>query len=50
MRQSAFHAPNQIAGLPRGWVVVGLAIVAWGMVALAWTGLSQLFGLVLASL
>lgn len=50
MRQPASRAPNHIAGLPRGWTVIGLAIVAWGLVALAWTGVSPLFGMVLASL
>lgn len=50
MRQSASRAPNPIAGLPRGWIVVGLAIMAWAIAALAWTGLSQLFGVVLASI
>ena len=50
MRLSASHVPSHsIARLPRGWLVLGLAVASWILVAMAWTGLSHLFGLVLAT-
>ena len=36
--------------LPRGWVVLGGAIVSWLLVALVWNGLSQVFNVVAAAI
>tara|TARA_R110002124_G_scaffold63350_46_gene173587 strand:- start:1497 stop:1673 length:177 start_codon:yes stop_codon:yes gene_type:complete len=38
------------SGLPRGWIILGLTLVSWLVVAGAWVGLSQLFGFVAAAL
>ena len=50
MRLSASHVlTHSIARLPRGWLVLALALTSWVMVGVAWTGLSQLFNMVLAT-
>jgi len=41
---------TSIAGLPRGWTVLGLALVTWFVVGGAWIGLSQLYGFVASTL
>ena len=50
MRRNATSAQAaQISVLPRGWIVLGAALASWMLVAMLWTGTSQLFSFVLAA-
>lgn len=42
----AVHLPQ----IPRGWVVVVAALASWMLVAVLWTGTTQLFSYVLATI
>ena len=49
MRRTIAAAQAQRAmPLPRGWIVVGLALASWLLFAGIWAGMSQLFAFVLA--
>ena len=36
--------------LPRGWIILGLALAAWALATALGAGLGQLYGLVLAAI
>lgn len=44
-RTSVAHAASA-PHLPRGWVMLGAMLVSWMLVALLWSGGSQLFSFV----
>lgn len=53
--QDMRHTPavahtSQALPIPRGWIVLGAALMSWMLVAALWTGTSQLFGYVSAAL
>ncbi len=51
MRTTAMTSrTSTVAGLPRGWTIVGLALESWLVLAGAWVGISQLFGFVASAL
>ena len=41
---------HQVSGLPRGWVVLGLTLASWALVAGMWAGMSQLYGFVASAI
>lgn len=41
---------SQALPIPRGWIMVGAALMSWMFVAALWTGTSQLFSYVSAAL
>ena len=49
MRSTAMPAQTRTAAIPRGWIVLGMALASWLIVAAMWTGMSQIFGLVAAA-
>lgn len=49
MRSTAMQAPTKTASLPRGWIVVGMALASWLVVAALWTGMSGIFGMIVAA-
>ena len=49
MRSTAMPAQAKTAVLPRGWIIVGMALASWVVVAAMWTGMSQIFALVAAA-
>lgn len=49
MRSNAMQAQTKAAVLPRGWIVLGMALASWLVVAAMWTGMSQIFDLVVAA-
>ena len=40
------HGPQ----IPRGWIVLGAALASWMVVAVLWTGTSQLFSYVASAI
>lgn len=49
MRRSTAKAQVlQARPIPRGWVILGLALASWMFVATAWSVGSQLFGAVVS--
>jgi hypothetical protein len=49
-RTTAVAHATQALPIPRGWIVLGAAMVSWMIVALLWTGGSQLFSYVSAAI
>jgi len=51
MRRTAAVAQVQRAlPLPRGWIILGLALASWAVFAGLWAGASQLFAFILAAM
>lgn len=45
--RSHHHAATQSGhGLPRGWVILGLALMSWASVFAAWQSVATLFGMI----
>lgn len=49
-RNTAVVYAQRSLPLPRGWIILGLALASWALFAGLWAGMSQLFGLVLATI
>jgi hypothetical protein len=49
MRSTAMPAQTKTVSLPRGWIVLGMALASWLVVAAMLTGMSQIFDLVAAA-
>lgn len=53
MRRSTAKAQVQVMqarSIPRGWIVLGLAMMSWMLVVTLWSVASQLFGAVVSVL
>lgn len=49
MRRAAMHTQTHPElALPRGWIILGAALASWLVVAVVWSGMSQIFTLVSA--
>jgi len=48
-RNSAVTSAERGLSLPRGWIILGLALMSWAVVVGLWTGISQLFFFVMGS-
>jgi len=49
MRHAATSADAQHSAIPRGWVIVGLAVACWGLVAVTGVVLSSVFSYISAA-
>lgn len=49
-RTTAIMPLGRALPLPRGWIILGLALASWALVTGLWIGLSQLFAFVLAAI
>lgn len=49
MRSNSMPAQTKTAILPRGWIVLGMALASWLVVAAMWTAMSQTLDLVAAA-
>ena len=50
MRSNSMPAQTKTAAiLPRGWIVLGMALASWLVVAAMWTAMSQTLDLVAAA-
>lgn len=51
MRRTTFASQPEVQlRLPRGWVILGAALASWMLMAALWTGLSQLFSILLSAI
>jgi hypothetical protein len=48
MRSTAMPAQAKVAVLPRGWIIIGMALASWLVITAMWTGMTQIFALVAA--
>ena len=46
MRSTAATQQNTAARVPRGWLILGAAFAAWGLLAATYMGVQWLFALV----
>jgi hypothetical protein len=49
MRSTGTPAQAKAAVLPRGWIIVGMALASWLVVTAMWIGMSQIFALAAAA-
>jgi len=45
-RNAAVAQAGHIHHVPRGWFILGAALASWMLIAVMWTGTSQLFSFV----
>ena len=51
MRRVAMHTQTHPEfALPRGWIVLGMALASWVVVVAMWSGMSQVFAFVAAAI
>jgi len=48
-RNSAIAKAAQVPQVPRGWIILGAALISWMLVAVLMTSMSQLFSFVSAA-
>ena len=49
-RTTAVIQAQRATPLPRGWLIVGLALASWALFAVLWAGMTQLFQFVAAAI
>ena len=50
MRQPTMTSHAQSISIPRGWIVLGAALLSWALVAATWSMTTQLFAYVSAAI